>query len=470
MTTKKQQQQSHISQQHEQIIKTNKPSTKESRAKESRANESTVKEEIKMVNTVSRARPRKYSVPSSISFQCLLCPNNLPKPLLKLKQFQLLETDSGENVHRICSEQFKELNNNHEVISGFSDIVKAQKDLKCLVCQTQKKNKLTSANDHGVCFQCEHPKCVRSYHATCAIGAGFSFDSVNRISKCKFHRGKLVFHKLNKIKFDRVSKIAKNSIIQFTTLAKETYSGLVMTNHSDEGIIKVSVYPHLREIMEIPYDNVLMSDDENIDSTQNIGLMFEKAKPNLKKDRDNYKVIFDDLIVTGINSPYLERSIDDNFITETFIKEEQKGRYARFEWWYFMPKFSTDAIAKYSDDYRSKEPNDPYHLLKLERKLKRQNKTKEVNNHLTKKFKHVSPPMIPLGSSNQVNNNIGNNSYLAQPNAVYFPGVTNPIMVNSHFVPYNQGQNNLIPPPQNVMFMTPPITTDGNPWLNMYQH
>ena len=297
-----------------------------------------------------RGRPRKPPVA-----QCQLCPNALPRELLMLKPFELLGTGQPVPVHRLCASAFAQVRETDGEAVGLSDISKAQRQLKCSVCSAR-----TGEPQQGACFQCDHPKCTRSFHATCALGDGFLFDVENR---CRFHRGKVVYHRANALKHARVAAVACNSVIQFTLTSRDAFAGLVVANNADEGTLVVKIYPHLAELIEVTYDHVLMSDDANADVTQNSCLLYEAP---LKRASNG------DLTVTGLPALELQLTIDGRFVVELVLLAVA-GRLPRSAdvFWHYLPLRSTETVARYTDTAGAFEPNDANTLKKLERLVKR---------------------------------------------------------------------------------------------------
>lgn len=388
----------------------------------------------KVLSPIVADPPKKVIERIEINYQCLLCPNNLAKSLTKLKPFLLLDTEfPDKKVHSICAQQFKELKGIETgTVRGFSEITKAQNDLRCLACQPslskKKQSQAVGYPPHGACFQCEHPKCVRSYHATCAVGSGFSFSDGGN-NRCKFHRGKVVYHKCNQIKTDRIAKVMRNSIIQFTTLNRETFSGLVVANMPEESVLHVTAFPQMKERLEVSYDNVLMSDDVKVDTTQNT-ILFYKRKKKVKEDvganvNDNKIAkrslsvpIFVDVLKHDIvdmarsevvqefstmNLPTPRILVNGNFITATVSPQLYGNEGARpNEWWYYVPKQSTDTIGRYTNNYKSRTPNDPNYLKSVERKKKRTMDDSHQGSKKTKSIKFTQVEFKPTEENNSI--------------------------------------------------------------------
>lgn len=181
--------------------------------------------------------------------QCALCPNTLPPLLTLLPEFELLPVENKPvSVHRICASVFPDTLNGSRI--NLNSISRGHKSLKCMVCRTP------NAAYKGVsaaCFQCKETKCTRSFHATCAISSGFSFEEM----KCKTHRS---------------TRASLSQLVQFSLRKQGAYCGLVTRNSPIEETLEVLVYPLLRDKMEIHYSD-LLSDPKAKDSETEAGLL-----------------------------------------------------------------------------------------------------------------------------------------------------------------------------------------------------
>ncbi|KAK6203441.1 JmjC domain, hydroxylase-domain-containing protein [Scheffersomyces amazonensis] len=202
-------------------------------------------------------------------YECYLCPNNLSQiPFVNTSpMFQLVDSDvvnpqtqSQFKIHRICANMFqKQLKYicKDNAVTGLLDITKAQKKLQCKLCQ---KSFL------GACFQCSEPKCTRSYHGTCGIADGMLYDFDHEIFKCRYHRPKKytvnVWNKLSNI----VAQNHPYSWVQFTFNGK-FYFGMILANNTSEGSLNLLVYPYATDVLEVPYENILVGmDPDHLDN------------------------------------------------------------------------------------------------------------------------------------------------------------------------------------------------------------
>lgn len=217
---------------------------------------------------------RKRQKVEAVTHQCLLCPNDLDIELTKFKPFELLQTDMFDyatkkplEVHRLCAEMFPDqlvfekvfLDNLwRDVVKGFSNISRPQRNLKCLVCHTRNKIlQSVKSPSQGACFQCTSPKCTRSFHGTCALAGGFDFNK----KVCKQHRS--IPDPTSHYSMEALF-IDSNSMVQFTipTGSKRqinnTFCGLATRNNRSESTLEVLVYPQLSDSIEVHYKSLIL--------------------------------------------------------------------------------------------------------------------------------------------------------------------------------------------------------------------
>ncbi|OBA18015.1 JmjC-domain-containing protein [Metschnikowia bicuspidata var. bicuspidata NRRL YB-4993] len=237
---------------------------------------------------VAEKKPR----PKISELQCILCPNNLPARLLSLKKFELLNTDQNDprtgdtlRVHRICAEAFlpqveisrPAAGSKTETVTGIANIARPYRSLKCLVCRVPNRLQ-TSAKTvtRGACFQCSASRCVKSYHATCALSAGFLFNK----SCCKTHRPShsKYYDRQDQQLHEKLSRIPHNSMIQYSFPGPgrrhtgDVHGGLVVKNVAAEHKFEVACYPELAEQLEVHYDDVILGCGEETDNEQFLGM------------------------------------------------------------------------------------------------------------------------------------------------------------------------------------------------------
>ncbi|KAG5363313.1 DNA damage-responsive transcriptional repressor RPH1 [Yarrowia sp. B02] len=130
------------------------------------------------------AKPVAKPVKRKREVECVLCPNEIP-------DFETLPVaaSQGKSAHRVCANFVPETGVEQGQVYGFDDIPKGRLDLRCVHCRSKR----------GACVQCSFPKCVRSYHVTCADLAGVLCETtVDHADpskatidyKCRFHRPK----------------------------------------------------------------------------------------------------------------------------------------------------------------------------------------------------------------------------------------------------------------------------------------
>ncbi|EMR09236.1 hypothetical protein PNEG_02571 [Pneumocystis murina B123] len=184
---------------------------------------------------------------------CILCPNeSIGEPLIV--------TSCGGLSHRICASYIPETYVvsdtalSKDVVHGIDMIEKARFKLRCMYCRSIK----------GACFQCSYPKCVRSYHATCAASAGVLVETfqlgLNQqfFFSCKFHRPKRP--KPEKLEDDPhihkfAAEVTIGDVIQAQYTKGDIFSGIVRENRIDENIVLIEISS--RDLYEVEYKWIL---------------------------------------------------------------------------------------------------------------------------------------------------------------------------------------------------------------------
>lgn len=401
---------------------TKKSKTVGSSKRKRKSSKSETPEEQKLNLTTKKQKMEvpKRALPVT-KYECFLCPNNLPKELLKSHQFELLETDTdGLKVHRICSTFFPDqLTNVSGKIKGIESISKPQKNLKCFVCGLKSK---------GACFQCTYGRCVRAYHGTCSLNDGVLIDQNKKEHICKFHRHK--YEDGSKIK---PSDIDKDSIIQFDDKkgVKKYLCGLVENNNTETKKLLVLVYPELNDKIELDYDQLMINDK----IIQDPFFTIKSAKPTSVKNKTKTggkankvsKVLLDDNYVTGLSQSDLKLTQVENFLIETIDKVFPSIRFQ--EIWYNLPNYSNEQIDRYTNDFHESIPNDPVYLKQLNRK---KNKPLTKTNNSNQVLPNQNYGFAPLRPKIEINGNFG-----SVANPTYLQGVK-PIAPSYMFPSHHQ--------------------------------
>lgn len=258
--------------------------------KRARRQPTTVKKPKKETRKKEEATPEH----SNVEYECCLCPNNFPSMLLDSPQFQLLHTNIKENnkeirMHAVCAKMLSsDVHIDRSSVKGVHNIKQIQNSLRCQVCgqgPVKSKSKKFSSSlqplSDGACFQCDYPKCVRAFHATCAIGGGVLYHDFGSKSDgknyCKFHRNKASRLNLTaEESFSRLSKIPSKSLIQFVLgrppqssgiLQRDVVCGYVISNNIEENTMDVLVYPRLKDQVEVQYRDIVIGANEKGDNS-----------------------------------------------------------------------------------------------------------------------------------------------------------------------------------------------------------
>jgi hypothetical protein len=327
-------------------VKIKAPSRKRKRDHNEKAPNVKVKK-IKLRLKMTRAEP-----------PCALCPN-------EISSMDLLPTDDDRKVHRVCAlylpETYIDEVDGNEVVSNVSGVHKDRTELKCLYCRSKR----------GACFQCSHNKCTRAYHATCAAAAGvfieegevpvYGEDQTEYKEQafqfsCRFHRTKRE-KKLDGDALEDDSRIKeaaralqKGAVCQFQYHKGDIFAGVVVENQLDEQMLRVDLLPH-GERFEVEWKWLLLPDPSDYHlpkaSPNAIPLPSSrkaKDKLNAKRSADD-KPRKDDPFTEGttwaeFNLHEVERNKSQ--VNVDFSKADQV--------WHYLPKLSTDARDKYTED------------------------------------------------------------------------------------------------------------------------
>jgi hypothetical protein len=271
--------------------------------------------------------------------QCSLCPNNLPYKLLVNDYFKLiplaesLERGEPKSCHKICAMLVPETTIQvhpkvNEAVFGTQDIPKARTRLKCLYCQTKS----------GICFQCTSPKCVRSYHPTCALPAGVDITHSDiELHLCKVHREKA------QGRID-INTISVGDIIQ--AKFADYFAGSVVSKNTSEGTVSILLYPMGPEqpIIEVPALNIVCN-----------GLPLLSSS-----DQRPRRVLLDVTYIDDSRYSWTLSSLGDSEMVVEKLKVLENEPFPKgdHDFWYYMPLFSSENRARYVDNCKLQLPND----------------------------------------------------------------------------------------------------------------
>ncbi|KAG1452290.1 hypothetical protein G6F56_007857 [Rhizopus delemar] len=95
---------------------------------------------------------------------CMLCPLTKSSALPK-DDYYMYPVNQDNGVHKLCAESIGEAFIKDAVAKGIENVNKKRRRLICVYCRLK----------IGACIQCDHDKCLKSFHATCALEAGITF-------------------------------------------------------------------------------------------------------------------------------------------------------------------------------------------------------------------------------------------------------------------------------------------------------
>ena len=297
---------------------------------------------------------------------CCLCPNDHPA-------LELLPTDDGRKVHRMCAlylpETYIDAEDDKEVVFNVNRIHKDRAGLKCLYCRQKR----------GACFQCSQGKCTRSYHATCAAAAGVFveeqevpiFDE-NKVEwkeqafefSCRFHRSKrdkkLEGHVLEEDQriLSTAQGLKSGNVCQFQYWKGDIFAGIVVENRTDEQTLLVDVLPG-GDRLEVEWKWLLLADPSDYHLPKASANAIPMPTSRSAKDKINGKRVDedhprkDDSFTAGctwaeFNYHELERNKDQ--VKVDLDKPDQL-------WHYIGGKGSTDTKAQYTEDPKKRRVN-----------------------------------------------------------------------------------------------------------------
>ncbi|KAI8634498.1 hypothetical protein F5Y19DRAFT_413682 [Xylariaceae sp. FL1651] len=331
-----------------------------------------------------KAKKIRLRVKSHVEPPCCLCPHDIPGA-------ELLPTEDDRKAHRLCAlygaETWIETVNDKEIVANVASISKARLDLKCLFCRSKR----------GVCFQCSHKKCARSYHATCAAAAGvlveeaevpiFGEDGTEYKEQafefsCRFHRTKRD-RKLDGNTLDDCQKtrqvavtLKKGDICQLQYFRGDIFAGIIVENRVDEQNFLLDIIPNgyetrtklsnvrplmtSRDRVEVEWKWLLLPDPAD--------LHLPHASPNaipMPTSRKAKEII--NATRKRIEEPPRpeEPFVEGGFTWAEFNHHDVETSKAQVkvdlskenQIWYYLGKNSTDARPQYTEDPKKSQHN-----------------------------------------------------------------------------------------------------------------
>lgn len=323
----------------------------------------TKKAKIKLKLKLKEKRKRGRVKPEYV---CALCPNDIPG-------LELLPTTDGRRAHRICAQYVEEtyidLVDGKEVVHGCEGVVRKTRDSKCLYCR----------NRRVALFNCSHPKCIRMYHATCALPAGFvieesyvpvytedgtEYKQQTFHFLCRFHRTKRpasldsVALEEQEATMKAAAALKPGQTCQMQYPDGDIFAGTVVENRPDEEMVLIDLLPKGARV-EVEWKYLVLPDPADF--------KLAKASENALPLPTSYKErMAMKLERRGIDEPPVPfATFVDGYSWREFRVYDPSGdnRPPRVDLsqpeklWYYLPEPSTDTKAEYTDDVDRKVPN-----------------------------------------------------------------------------------------------------------------
>ncbi|KAF2754489.1 hypothetical protein EJ05DRAFT_143234 [Pseudovirgaria hyperparasitica] len=293
---------------------------------------------------------------------CILCPNDVVFD-------DLLPTDNGKQAHRSCALYTLETfitEPPNEKVCNVAGIDKARLDLKCNYCRSKR----------GSCFQCDHKKCTRAYHATCAQAAGVQIDTGNMPYfdddgqeyfyegtdfRCRFHRPKRQKQadseslENNKFVANYAKGLKVKDVVQVQYLTGEVFAGTVVENRLSEGTLLIDVVPagdrieveHKYLLALDPADSLRPKPSSNAKPlpdhlTNKNAELSEKSRPEGVPEKGD---------------PFMDPNCEHKWDEFNRCEEWERNKFqAKVDFskpeqiWHYLPKKSTEARPQYTED------------------------------------------------------------------------------------------------------------------------
>lgn len=174
--------------------------------------------------------------------QCGLCPLQLHYLLRRLPWFKLVKVpEINHYVHEICH-----LIQNQPLLRS---------SFKCNQCGLK--------SEEGGVLHCQHSGCRKSYHVTCGLQQGNSFEwdeESQQLSTFCFQHRRQIHH----VKYETLLRIDSLSIVQYEVSgSKDINCGLVVFNDQQNFQFQVLNYPQMDTIGSVPYRDVIVDHNWN---------------------------------------------------------------------------------------------------------------------------------------------------------------------------------------------------------------
>lgn len=345
-------------------------------------------------NVPSRKRSRVKTSKFDARFECAICPIQIPDQF-KVSHFSLLEVESPKSkrnlhVHKLCAQMFpNQLTIKEDTVHGLENISNAQRSLNCSFC----------ARKYGACFQCEHPKCFRLFHGCCGVFGGVNYASpigqkTGDKTLCHLHRPKESDVK------DKAD-VPRGAVVQFRLKKdpKKIVSGYVSANSVNEESMDIIPLFGDDAAFEVFYTDVLsgwinMGLTDTILRSRNV----PSTKPTRKKPKIEDQVL-DDNQVTGLENENLTLMTYENYFTEVGVFPTIRTNYHQVEFWYHLPDESSREVARYSNNHKSRIPNDERYLRSQKRQSRQKRSSESPSNSGREKLlKHSEyMPLVAWG-------------------------------------------------------------------------
>lgn len=332
------------------------------------------KRDVKEKDAGKKKKRIRIRVKAPTREPCILCPNDAPYE-------PLLPTDNGRKAHRSCAlytpETWIHTENGVEKVFGVTGIDRARLELKCNFCRSKR----------GACFQCASKKCTRAFHATCAAAAGVQIDAgpvptfgedgteyyeEGYDFRCRFHRPKRAKNldvdglENSKLINNYAKTLKPNDVVQMQLPQGDVFAGLVIENRPSEASLLVEILPE-GDRVEVEWKWIVVLDP--VDSL--------RPKPSSNAipmpEGMNKKSVSIDNRQDGI--PKMEEPFHDSpaFKWQEFVniemppngyavgsiknKEQVKiNMDAPDSLYYYLPKLSSEARCKFTDDPKGQYP------------------------------------------------------------------------------------------------------------------